>query len=109
MNFTASIKYNTPHRRSARIKPNYILNLSIDIPLKSNKILSDRSHNAELSFSPNPIKLHKKMKLSLPPSSVQKTIQNADSRKLSLGETQNTVSGVNKRKTVQSMSSHQRR
>ena len=97
--------------RSARIKPNYVLNVSIDIPLKSGKILSDRSHVGEVTFSPNRIHLNKKMKLSLPTSSVPKTTRDADSRKISscLGETQNTISHANKKKTFQTINSYHKK
>lgn len=112
MNFTACIKYPLIlFLRSARIKPNYVLNVSIDIPLKSAKILSDRSHGADFAFSPNRINLNKKMKLSIPASSVPKTSRDADSRKISscLGDTQHTISGINKRKTIQTINSHQKK
>ena len=108
MNFTACIKYSLiKYFRSARIKPNYVLNVSIDIPLKSAKILSDRSHGGDFTFSPNRINLNKKMKLSIPTSSVPKTSRDGDSRKISscLGDTQHTISGINKKKTIQSINS----
>ena len=51
------------------------------------------------------------MKLSIPTSTMPKSSRDADSRKISscLGDTQHTISGVNKRKTINSLNSQQKK
>lgn len=111
MNFTASIKYIVLKiDRSARIKPNCVLNVSIDIPLKSTKILSNRSHMGEFHFSPKRVNLNKKLKMTANTANFSKTARDGDSRKVSscLGDTLNTTTFL-KKKTIQSNGSQNKR
>lgn len=101
MNFTARIKYAHNYGRSAHYKPNYILNVSIDIPLRPSQLMSDRPVSGEFTFSPSQLK--KKLKLEVPSA---RTTREGDSRKLSnLGDTQQTipVGNLQKKKAAKSL------
>lgn len=94
MNFTARIKYLILLFRSARYKPNYVLNVSIDIPLRPSQLMSDRPVSGEFTFSPSQLK--RKLKLEVPSA---RTTREAESRKMScLGDTQQTIPVLNNNK-----------